>query len=223
LPNKECGVKAQPDNGLKIFGVLTTIAYLALICLYAALSKHALLGLKLNELGDFLAGAFSPVAFFWLVLGFFQQGKELRLQVEELKNSVEQQRELVGVSRDQLDYMMENEAKQKRPNIKVNAASRGAGPDGLRVEFKFTNYGYLADDFKAELRCVGVKYELIHLTALKQDGECKADYRFPGEIEGLSVSVTYNCGEGNGIKEVFLCKVTHMPNSLPFFAFERVE
>lgn len=62
-----------------------------------------------NEFGDFLAGCFAPLAFFWLVLGFFQQGDELRnsvaalhLQGEELRNSVEQQRQLVDVTREQL-------------------------------------------------------------------------------------------------------------------------
>ncbi|UYK97793.1 hypothetical protein [Pantoea stewartii] len=63
-----------------------------------------------NELGDFLAGAFSPVAFLWLVLGFFQQQKELQqntealnLQAEELRNSVEQYKEMVAVAQKQLD------------------------------------------------------------------------------------------------------------------------
>nr|WP_255500531.1 hypothetical protein [Brevundimonas sp. P7753] len=64
-----------------------------------------------NSAGDFLAGAFAPLAFLWLVLGFFQQGIELRnsgealwLQGEELRNSVEQQRELVSAARDQLEF-----------------------------------------------------------------------------------------------------------------------
>jgi len=54
--------------------------------------------MPLNEVDDFLAGAFGPVAFLWLVLGFLQQGDELRqgtealvLQAQELRNSVEQQ------------------------------------------------------------------------------------------------------------------------------------
>ncbi|WP_262236571.1 hypothetical protein, partial [Escherichia coli] len=60
--------------------------------------------------GDFLAGAFSPVAFFWLVLGYLQQQKELqqntealKLQATELKNSVEQYKEMVSVSKQQLE------------------------------------------------------------------------------------------------------------------------
>lgn len=38
----------------------------------------------LNELGDFLAGVFTPLAFLWLVYGYFLQSRELRLQREEL-------------------------------------------------------------------------------------------------------------------------------------------
>lgn len=51
--------------------------------------------LRPNDLGDVLAGLCAPIAFLWLVLGFIQQGQELRMQVSELQNSVEQQRHLV--------------------------------------------------------------------------------------------------------------------------------
>jgi glutathione S-transferase len=58
-----------------------------------------------NEWGDFFAGASAPLAFLWLVIGYFQQGEELnqntkaleqqekalKLQVDELKQSVAQQ------------------------------------------------------------------------------------------------------------------------------------
>lgn len=68
---------------------------------------------ELNAVGDFLAGVFAPLAFFWLVRGFYQQGKgleqnsislqlqanelqastdALNLQVQEMKASVEQQK-----------------------------------------------------------------------------------------------------------------------------------
>ena len=43
-----------------------------------------LLAGDLNELGDFLAGFFTPLAFGWLVYGYLLQSKELRLQREEL-------------------------------------------------------------------------------------------------------------------------------------------
>lgn len=88
-----------------------------------------------NEFGDFLAGAFSPVAFLWLVLGFIQQQKELqqntdalKLQADELKNSVEQYREMVSIAREQLlaDADLVNENKKIReaetkPDIKIES------------------------------------------------------------------------------------------------------
>lgn len=63
-----------------------------------------------NELGDFLAGFFSPIAFLFLVLGYIQQGKELRqntdalkLQVEELKQNVIAQNKLVQIQQQELE------------------------------------------------------------------------------------------------------------------------
>ena len=53
--------------------------------------------MDLNEWGDFLAGACAPLALLWLVIGYFQQGAELKLntkaleaQQEELKRQVEE-------------------------------------------------------------------------------------------------------------------------------------
>lgn len=53
---------------------------------------------NLNDLGDFLAGFFTPLAFGWLVYGYFLQSKELRLQREELsltRNQLGKQTELL--------------------------------------------------------------------------------------------------------------------------------
>jgi hypothetical protein len=53
--------------------------------------------LRLNEWGDFLAGVAAPVALLWLVLGYLQQGIELRqntealrLQYQELRSQVKE-------------------------------------------------------------------------------------------------------------------------------------
>ena len=47
--------------------------------------------LQFNEWGDFLSGIVAPLAFLWLILGYMQQGEELRLNTTALKS---QQREL---------------------------------------------------------------------------------------------------------------------------------
>ena len=93
---------------LAIVGILATILYVGLGVVFLRGRIVELEALPLNELGDFLAGAFGPLAIFWLVLGFFQQGEEvrinthaLRLQAEELRDSVNQQKALVKLTRDE--------------------------------------------------------------------------------------------------------------------------
>ena len=95
-------------RNLGIFGFSLTLMYLFTFVLVFRNELIDIRSLTLNEVGDFLAGFMGPVALFWIVLGFFQQGQELRnsvetlkLQAKELANSVEQQKGLVEVSRQQ--------------------------------------------------------------------------------------------------------------------------
>lgn len=99
---------------LSILGIGITLVYLAFLWFIFDGRSSEISALKPNEIGDLLPGMFGPLAILWLILGFFQQGIELRqntraleLQAEELKNSVEQQRELVDVSRRQFDVALE--------------------------------------------------------------------------------------------------------------------
>lgn len=80
--------------------------YMGIIVLVMAAKHDSLFDLELNELGDFLAGAFGPIAFLWLVLGYIQQGAELRqgteallLQATELNSSVKQQAAIAEAQR----------------------------------------------------------------------------------------------------------------------------
>lgn len=73
--------------------VLLTIFYLS-FWVATILQRTAIFSqLPPNELGDFLAGITGPLAFFWLVFGYHQQGKALKIQSEELGAAVEQYRE----------------------------------------------------------------------------------------------------------------------------------
>ncbi|WPN95853.1 hypothetical protein [Pseudomonas sp. MUP55] len=102
-------------NSLFWPGLAISAAYLIAMHLIIGdrYSKFGTMGL--NELGDFLAGGFSPLAFFWLVLGFLQQGRELSIssaalksQAEELKHSVDQHKDMVELARTQLDLEQVN-------------------------------------------------------------------------------------------------------------------
>lgn len=77
-----------------------------------------------NELGDFLAGVFAPLAFLFLYLGYIQQGRELKqnthalnLQAQELQNSVEQQRLLAEATIDDLNITKEQIQTQQRKEL----------------------------------------------------------------------------------------------------------
>lgn len=72
-------------KSLIFIGAELTALYLIgllIICLLYIDHKKVL---TLNEIGDFLAGAFAPLAFFWMVITILMQGKELKLQREELE------------------------------------------------------------------------------------------------------------------------------------------
>ena len=100
----------MPDDGrerrrLPLIGLVLTFLYVAGLVLYLVLQGQNPADLRLNELGDFLGGVSSPLAFLWLVLGYFQQsreirlsGKALKLQAQEMRRSVDEHRRLAGGS-----------------------------------------------------------------------------------------------------------------------------
>lgn len=141
---------------LNLIGLTITGVWLLFMFSYALAVRDNLLAMKPNEFGDLLAGTFAPLAFLWLVLGFFQQGEELRhssralwLQGEELRNSVEQQRQLVEATREQLQlerevlsYERAELARTSGPIFKIDpGGSVPMGDRGRRYDFRLLNHG----------------------------------------------------------------------------------
>ena len=71
------------DKSFKFAIVVTVIWLIGVFTIY--LMGWLEYPTSFNELGDFLAGIFSPVAFFWLIYGYFQQGKQLEQNTKALK------------------------------------------------------------------------------------------------------------------------------------------
>jgi hypothetical protein len=111
------------------FGVAASIIWIGAIIWLTLWHIDLAQSMKPNEWGDFFAGVFSPLAFLWLILGYLQQGEELKqstqalqLQAEELRNSVEQQRALVEVSRQQV------ESERRALALEIRTKQEGAKP-----------------------------------------------------------------------------------------------
>ncbi|MGF0335540.1 hypothetical protein [Ectopseudomonas toyotomiensis] len=120
------------------------------------------IALELNAWGDFLAGGFAPLAFFWLVIGYFQQGRELRLstsalrqqekalmlQVAELRESVKQQQALVQAAKEDIELgksamkiQLEKEKASAQPIPEVQITSRTNEGDYRAHHMRIFNIG----------------------------------------------------------------------------------
>lgn len=126
-----------------IAGLGLTAIYLGAVAAYVWWKWADIPKMPPNEMGDLLAGAFGPLAVAWFVVGYFQQGAELQqntlalqMQAEELANSVAEQRQLVELTKAQLD---EEIAHRKREEEKEELRSR---PELTKPKIK-----YLGDDY----------------------------------------------------------------------------
>lgn len=162
--------EALTQLGLK----LTKVYFILLLALFPAASVLGWIKwepIAINEIGDFLAGIFGPLSIFWIVLGFMQQGGELRLQVAELSRSVEQQKELVSVSRETLDHerdmQMHREAARKaaiRPKFVVSDATdpmKGFMRLGELRTVAITNIGNNASDVHVDITSTSSNSTLV--------------------------------------------------------------
>lgn len=152
------------------YGLIASAAWLITLAVLAYSKRANWAGMALNEIGDFVGGGFGPLAFLWLVLGYYQskdsldiQAKELQasvnaleLQAKELKASVEAQQELVKVAEaehksnlasveEQRQHLREQrEAERHRAQpifvIKSNGYST-SGPSQLQHSATVTNAG----------------------------------------------------------------------------------
>lgn len=119
-----------PGRWLYALGGALTLAYLVLLGLYCFGRWAEIRGLAPNNIGDFLAGAFSPLAFSWLVLGFIQQGIELRqnsaalrLQAEELRLAAEHAGAMVELQRKEFDLRIQ-ELEEARAKAEASAVAQ---------------------------------------------------------------------------------------------------
>jgi hypothetical protein len=199
--------KPQKDDLFPI-GLVLTIAWLAAgIPAMLFLSDRSAWP-KPNEWGDIFAGLFAPVAFLWLVLGFRQQGRELQLstralelQVAELKQSVEQQKELVGVTKQQFLANIDEQERRRIADIQATkprfslyqSGSMSGGARGTIIyHFTLRNEGATATNlllkvFPASSRDTAVRFETF---------KRGSSLEYPNLPASLSVEIDYDDLDG---------------------------
>lgn len=237
----------EVKNQVWIPSVLTLIWFvIGAVLLYWKWSD--LPAMKLNEIGDSLAGFFSPVAFLWLVYGYLQQGKELklssdalRLQADELRNSVEQQQELVNVGRQELALAQAAQlnaidlAKDSiRPELRLVPGGTVMSESGASItDYGIINFGNPITRVSAKLvyvsRLLGACEMLNTAEALTQGGQEAISFKIQlqdsDDITSIQAEVTYDLVNGDtevqigkGIKsgQFFMCKqFVRVPTSAP--------
>ena len=206
------------------FGVTVSIAWILLVGYLLFRDPTGVSKMSPNDWGSFLSGAFAPLGFLWLILGYLQQGEELRLstqalrlQAEELKNSVEQQRALVEVSRLQVEGEREALAEERRlrieramPNLSVyayaNGDTFGRYNDSI-YRICFSNSGSIAFRLRIVLRLTLGEIKQLFTTPAFGRGEVRysdIEVRNPMHIDGSMVEIRYADQLGNEYFEKYL-------------------
>lgn len=204
-------------------GIVITLAYFCGLA-FMIHGKELAIVKSWNELGDFLAGAFSPVAFLWLVLGYIQQQKELQqntkaleLQAEELRNSVEQYRNMVDVAREQLESdreltIQEHARKERevRPEVSIDSISwMMKSSSGYSYQIPIFNHGHEARNVVIEFTpSFGMYSEFKYKKFAQERIELPRQAILPANLpDDFKVKVSYESTLGNKYEKDFSFKL----------------
>jgi hypothetical protein len=217
------------NSGIKLgrIGIILTVVYFLLISIgipfLAWLGYITVDSIRLNELGDFLAGVLGPLAIFWLVLGFFQQGKELSLQVRELSLSVEQQKELVEVSRATLDHerklssFRENERKFLiQPNFLIDAAGGqiiGGSFFIHRIVIQNTGASVSEVDFSVNPNPIQGAFHRVPYWKTGESNSFSVAFTKNGHASSIQLAISFKDADRSSHSHIFIGKCVE-PNSI---------
>jgi hypothetical protein len=215
------------------FGVVVSIAWLLVMAWVACYDPAVARGMKPNEWGDFFAGFFAPLAFLWLVLGYLQQGQELQLstkalhlQAEELKNSVQQQRELVEVTRQQVEsdreaLLLERTIRQEaaKPRFDIQNQGGSSGNSG-NYHITITNAGNTATKVIGTIEGVSGTSTLFNIPMFVREIQHGAvlSVTEPFPDSGATLTITYIDADGRpGTFVSHVAKQDATPNGMLSF------
>ncbi len=74
----------------KLLGIVTSFVWITVFVVLIFFKRDTVGDLTLNEWGDLFSGFAAPLALVWLIIGYIQQGEELRLNTHALEAQQEE-------------------------------------------------------------------------------------------------------------------------------------
>jgi len=199
-------------------GIGITAAYLIAAALLGWGKWDKFSEMKPNEVGDFLAGVVGPLALLWLILGYFQQGEELkqstealRLQAEELRNSVSQQQALVEVTKKQAEAQLEafrRESEEQRravsPLFVLEPANHTGRDEVQTYRFRLRNHGATVTEVSIELEGRGGLPPPKTVGVFVHGGEHSFSFSdLAANLDPVTVRISFSDGGGHRGTQAF--------------------
>ena len=155
-------------NRFTLIGLSGTVLWIGLILLVLWKNPHAASTMSLTQWADFLAGGVSaPLALLWLVVGHFQQGRELSVNTRALEEQVRETRLLAQNSERQaaaaeLHARLTQTAQERERFIETHEAqplirNQGGTSSGTEHNTQLLNQGGSVRDVELEY---GGEYDL---------------------------------------------------------------
>lgn len=188
--------------------------------------------LDLNEWGDFLAGFTAPLALIWIVIGYFLQGEELRLNTEALKAQQEELKRQVAETAilaansdrqakaaEQMAFISRDESERSRLKELADAQpvfrASGGQQTGGRVDTDITNSGATITNITVSTKEPGIHIEFTPTDVLEERAQGRLQIhgasRFP-----LIFSMAYTDRLGKSHVKHFDMLRPHVLSERPF-------
>jgi hypothetical protein len=191
--------------------------------------------MELNALGDFMAGTFAPLALLWLVIGYFQQGDELRqnsrallLQARELRQAAEHAGGLLDVARKEHELAIEKlraEGREREIAAEQKAEAREQRrkqelqpllsftlafiEKNREAQVKMTNHGHGCSDFSLEIADNAVLKLLrpVEVSNLEAKATVFVDVQAIKRLGTTPVIAWWTDAEGDRVKSEYIASI----------------
>ena len=133
-------------------GWIFSIGWVLMVLTVVYIRRGDIPGMGLNAWGDFLAGIAAPLALLWVVVGYYQQGEELRLSRAETTrladSSVEQTKALARQAEAvEKSVQMTKELEERAARPFLVLVPEESGSSGSEFRFFLRNGGADISDF----------------------------------------------------------------------------